>query len=80
MRSRPNRSQSLDKNDLTVDENLTRRSPSVKREWLCQICQQRNQSPSQLCSQCGSTQINLYIPNNSPSNNKSSSSSSSHSN
>lgn len=58
MKFRPNRSQSFDKTLLVVHENLQRKSPQINREWSCQICRQLNQ----LCSHCGSTQINIYIP------------------
>jgi len=48
-----NRSSSLDER---------KHSSLIKRQWECQLCQILNENDSQLCSICGSTKINVYIP------------------
>ncbi len=48
-----NRSSSLDEK---------RHSSLLKRQWECQLCKILNENDSQLCSICGSSKINVYIP------------------
>jgi len=48
-----NRSSSLDEK---------RHSSLIKRQWECQLCKILNENDSQLCSICGSSKINVYIP------------------
>lgn len=49
--SLPHRSHSS--NELNSNEKI---------KWKCHLCQILNDNDSQLCSNCGSTQINVYIP------------------
>jgi hypothetical protein len=51
------RSHSLDE-----QKHISRKSSLVKRQWQCQLCQILNENDSQLCSNCGSSKINVYIP------------------
>ena len=39
-----------------------KRSSELKREWQCHLCHRRNESDLQLCLECGSNKINVYIP------------------
>ena len=53
-----NRSHSLDELPPKEDQN----SSLIQHQWECQLCNTINQSDSELCSICGSTKINVYIP------------------
>ncbi len=55
-----------DSSHFQKDEQIKDEVPSNedKHQWLCQLCQTRNEIDYQLCSHCGSTQINVYIPIN----------------
>jgi hypothetical protein len=48
----PDGSQNIRKPKLTV----------IKRQWQCQFCHTKNESDAQICSECGSNKINVYIP------------------
>ncbi len=58
------RSRSLEKDQHHSNEhkNLSRSSSLLKRQWECQLCKMLNETDCQLCSNCGSSQINIYIP------------------
>jgi hypothetical protein len=53
------RSRSFNRNE---NKHLPRSSSLIKRKWQCHLCQKLNESDSQLCSDCGSSKINVYIP------------------
>ena len=53
------RSRSFDRNE---NKNIQINSPLIKRKWQCQLCQTFNETDSQLCSDCGTSKINIYIP------------------
>ncbi|CAF0811244.1 unnamed protein product [Rotaria sordida] len=57
-----NRSRSSNEFRSNEKENISRNSSVIRRPWLCQLCQTLNQIDFQLCSQCGSSRINVYIP------------------
>jgi rubrerythrin len=64
-----NRSHSLDELSPKEDKNCS----VIQHQWECQLCNTINQSDSELCSICGSSKINVYIPIMNPhDNNKSS--------
>ncbi|CAF1038399.1 unnamed protein product [Adineta steineri] len=57
------RSRSLDHSNLAEQHRFVRKKPSViKRQWQCQFCLTRNETDAQLCTECGSNKINVYIP------------------
>jgi rubrerythrin len=53
------RSHSFAKNE---NKHIQRSSSLIKRKWQCQLCQTLNETDSQLCSDCGTSKINVYIP------------------
>ena len=42
--------------------NTPRLSSVIKRQWQCQLCHGLNESDIQICDDCGSNKINVYIP------------------
>ncbi|UJR07608.1 hypothetical protein I4U23_011897 [Adineta vaga] len=34
----------------------------IRRQWQCQFCHMKNETDAQICSECGSNKINVYIP------------------
>jgi hypothetical protein len=50
--------------DLSSRKNkqISKDSSPIRRPWQCQLCDNVNQIDSQLCSTCGSSKINVYIP------------------
>ena len=52
--------------DRIVQGNIQRfhrpNCSTIARQWECQLCHLTNESDSQLCSECGSNKINVYIP------------------
>ncbi len=35
---------------------------AIKRQWQCQFCHTKNESDVQICVECGSNKINVYVP------------------
>jgi hypothetical protein len=56
------RSHSLDEHHSNENKYISRNSSFIKRQWQCQLCQKLNENDSQLCLNCGSSKINVYIP------------------
>ena len=57
------RSQSLDHYPSDKSQNnLKPKLTVIKRQWQCQFCHTKNESDAQICSECGSNKINVYIP------------------
>ncbi|CAF1170644.1 unnamed protein product [Rotaria sordida] len=58
------RSRSLDHNHTQEHQHIiTLTKSSVnKRQWQCQLCHTINENDIQLCIECGSNKINVYIP------------------
>jgi hypothetical protein len=57
------RSRSLDRYHPDESRNNRKVKLSViKRQWQCQLCHTKNESDTQICSECGSNKINVYIP------------------
>jgi len=56
------RSNSLDEHYLRENRSITEDSSLPQRPWHCQLCATLNKTDSQLCSNCGSNKINVYIP------------------
>ncbi len=56
------RSRSFDIDHSNENKHIPRSTSLVNRQWQCQLCQTLNESDSQLCSDCGSSKINVYIP------------------
>ena len=57
------RSQSLDRyNSEDHQRTVTTKSSVIRRQWQCQLCHTTNESDTQLCVDCGSNKINVYIP------------------
>jgi hypothetical protein len=57
------RSRSLDRYESEEHQPVPKAKSSViKRQWQCQLCHSKNESDSQICSECGSNKINVYIP------------------
>lgn len=44
------------------NRNISKSSSFTQSLWYCQLCKTVNRFDSQLCSCCGSTKINVYIP------------------
>ncbi|CAF4789472.1 unnamed protein product, partial [Rotaria sp. Silwood2] len=57
-----NRSRSSDELRSNENEYVSINSSVIRRSWHCQLCETLNQTDSQLCSHCGSSKINVYIP------------------
>ena len=45
-----------------VEHAPEKRSSDLKRQWQCHFCHRTNESDLQLCLECGSNKINVYIP------------------
>ncbi|CAF4436613.1 unnamed protein product [Rotaria sp. Silwood2] len=57
------RSRSLDQNHSQEHQHISQtKSSIIKRRWQCQLCHTINGNDVQLCIECGSNKINVYIP------------------
>ncbi|CAF1596676.1 unnamed protein product [Rotaria sp. Silwood1] len=57
------RSRSLDQSHSQEHQHTTQiKSSIIKRRWQCQLCHTINENNVQLCIECGSNKINVYIP------------------
>ena len=61
---RSRRSRSLDQPDLSDQHNRISQTKLsvIQRQWQCQLCYKKNETDAQICSECGSNKINVYIP------------------
>lgn len=58
-----NRSRSLE--PTYADEHRRSVQPKlsvIRRQWQCQFCHTNNETDAQICADCGSNKINVYIP------------------
>ena len=60
---RQSRSHPSDQYYQNDDQNITEKSSFItERQWQCQLCHLLNENDAQICAECGSNKVNVYVP------------------